>query len=105
MQVPQMQAPVAIQTLDTPVPMDIDQNCSRPDTCICYNCGDKGHLSHTCLKLQKQQIRSTALAKVDLKRIIAKAVMAAMDVRDVANKAKQAKESEKVEEDFQAGKW
>jgi len=50
-------------------------------------------------------IRLTTSAKVDLKSIIAEAVMAAMDVRDVEKEAKEAKESGKVEEDFQAGQW
>jgi len=47
-------------------------------------------------------IRLTTSAKVDLKSIIAEAVMAAINVRDVAKKAKQAKESGKVEESFKA---
>ena len=41
-------------TLDTPVPMDINQSRSRPGMCTCYNCSDKGHLSH----MSVQNLRS-----------------------------------------------
>ena len=70
---------------------------------ICYNCGDKGHLSCTCLKPGKQHIKLTEATKVGLNSIIAKVVAAAIDVRDMAKKTEQAKESKKVEEDFQTG--
>src|SRR5882724_1015551 len=59
--VTQMQTPVTTPTLDTPVPMDIDQSRSRPKKHTCYNCGDKGHLSCICLKPWKQRIQSTEL--------------------------------------------
>jgi len=72
---------------------------------ICYNCGDKGHLSCFCLKPQKQSILSPDLAKGDIKRIVSKAFAATMDTRDLANKTEQAKESEKANEDFQASQW
>src|SRR5882724_10257566 len=67
-----MQAPTTIQTLDTHVPMDINQNRLRPEMFICYNCSNKGHLSHTCPKPQKQRIQSTASAEMDIKSIIAR---------------------------------
>jgi len=76
--------------------------------CTCYNCGDKGHLSHVCPKPQKQRIQLTKLAETDIKSLIAEVVSAAMDVRDIAKraekakKAEQAKESGKAEGDFQA---
>ena len=56
--------------------------------------------SHMPAQNWKQWIQSTALAKVDLKSMIAKAVTAAMDASDVAKKAEQAKEAGKAEEDF-----
>ena len=59
--------------------------------CICYSCGNKGHLSHTCLKPWKQQIQLTKATKVDLKSFPAKAVVATMDVRDMAKRTEQAK--------------
>ena len=104
----QMQTPATTPTLDTPVPMDIDQSRSRPKTCTCYNCGDKGHLSHVCLKLWKQRIQSTELAETDIKNLMAEAVAAVMDARDIAKKAKkadkvkQARDLGKAKGDFQA---
>jgi len=95
-----MQASATTQTLDTSIPMDIDQNQPRPAICICYNCGDKGHLAHTCLKPQKQRIWLTKATKVDLKSIIAEAVTAAMDVRDMAKKTEQAKSQRKLRRIF-----
>ena len=85
--------------------MDIEQSQPRPETCTCYNCGDKGHLSHVCLKPQKQRIQSADLAEGDIKSFVAKAVAAPMDTGELANKAEQAKESEKANKDFQAGQW
>src|SRR5882724_9707271 len=41
----QMQTLVTTPTLDTSVPMDIDQSRPRPKMHTCYNCGNKGHLS------------------------------------------------------------
>ena len=101
-----MQTPATTPTLDTPVPMDIYQSSSRPKTSTCYNCGDKGHLSHICLKPQMQRIQLTKSAKMDIKILMDQAVAVAMDTRDVAkmvnkaNKAKQVKESGKDEMDF-----
>ena len=45
------------------------------------------------------------MGRVELKSIIANAVMAAMDARDMAKRTEQAKESKKAEEHFQAGQW
>ena len=42
------------------------------------------------------------MAETDIKSLIAKAVVAAMDARDIAKKAK---ESGKADGDFQAGQW
>jgi len=70
---------------------------------ICYNCSDKGHLSCTCLKSWKQIIQLTASAKVDIKGIVAEAVMGEMDARDVSKKAQKTKELGKANEEFQAG--
>ena len=103
-----MQTSAATPTLDASVPMDIDQSRPRLKMCTCYNCSDKHHLSHICSKAQKQRIWSTESAEMDIKSLMAEAVMAVMDARDVAkkakkaNKAKQAKESGKAEGDFQA---
>jgi len=110
MQAPQMQTPQtqtleAIHTSDTPIPRDIDQSQPRPKTCTCYNCGEPGHLSPTCMKPQKQRIWLTILANMDIKSLVAEAVAAAMDVREAVKKAEQVKELEKMETEFQAGKW
>jgi len=72
---------------------------------ICYNCGNKGHLS--CLPETFGSNRSSELIwpRGTLKIIIAEAVVATMDVRDVSKKPEQAKESGKAEENFQAGQW
>jgi len=45
------------------------------------------------------------VAEVEFKSIVAKAVMATMDMRDMAKRTEQANESKKAEEDFQAGRW
>jgi len=86
---PQMQTPVVTQAFNTLVPMDIDQSQPRPDTFTCYNCSEKGHLLCHCLKPQKQQIQSTALAKVDLKSLVAKAVAMALDTQEVMKKSQE----------------
>src|SRR5882724_4285655 len=102
-QTPQTQTPMAIHMPDTSAPMDIDQSRPRPETRTCYNCGEPGHLLHTCTKPWKQRIRSTVSAETDLKSLVAKAMAAVMDAREVTKRAKQAKESEKMQTDFQAG--
>src|SRR5882672_2968217 len=96
-----MQTPVAIHMPDTSVPMDINQSRPRPETHTCYNCSEPGHLSHACMKPQKQRIWSATLAETDIKSLVAEAV--AMDVREVSKNTKQAKELEKMETNFQAG--
>jgi len=85
--------------------MDINQSQPRPKIHTCYNCGDKGHLSHVCLKPQKQRIWLDDSAKGDIKSIVAEAVAVTMDARELANKAEQAKEWEKANKDFQDGQW
>src|SRR5882672_3082380 len=100
-----MQTPAAIHMPDALVPMDIEQSRPRPETCTCYNCSEPGHLSHTCMKPQKQRIRSATLAEMDIKSLVAEALAAAMHVREVAKKGEQAKESEKMEMNCQAGQW
>src|SRR5882724_1017079 len=52
-------------------PMDINQSQPRPKIHTCYNCGDKGHLSHVCPKPQKQRIWLDDSAKGDIKSIVA----------------------------------
>src|SRR5882724_7505676 len=95
-QTPQTQTPMAIHKPDTSAPMDIDQSQPRPETHTCYNCGESGHLSCTCMKPQKQRIRSTVSAETNLKSIVAEDVVVAMDAREVTKKTEQAKESEKM---------
>src|SRR5882724_12387536 len=102
-QTPQTQTPMAIHMPDTSAPMDINQSQPRPKTHTCYNCGEPGHLSHTCMKPRKQRIWLTISAKTDLKILVAEAVVVEMDAREVTKKAEQAKESEKTQTDFQAG--
>src|SRR5882672_8934317 len=64
-QLPQMQTPTAIHTPDTSVPMDINQSRPRPKMHTCYNGGEPGHLSCTCMKPQKQRIQLATSAKID----------------------------------------
>jgi len=42
---PQTNTSAFTQMPDTSAPMDIDQNKHRLETCSCYNCNEKGHLS------------------------------------------------------------
>src|SRR5882724_8033426 len=95
---PQTNTPTIAQTLDTSVPMDIDQNKCRSETHSCYNCNEKGHISRHCLKPRKQQIRSTESTELNLKSLVAEAVAAGMDAREIRKKAKEPKEG------FQAGR-
>ena len=88
----QMNTPAIAQAPDTSAPMDIDQNKHKPETHSCYNCNEKGHISRHCPKPWKQQIRSTKLTKLDLKSLVAEAVVAAMDAREIEEKAKEPKE-------------
>src|SRR5882724_5228039 len=88
---PQTNTP-ASQTLDTSAPMDIDQNKHRSETHSCYNCNEKGHISRHCPKPRKQQIRSTESTELDLKSLLAEAVVAAMDAREIGKKAEEPKE-------------
>src|SRR5882724_1560547 len=89
---PQTNTPAVAQTLDTSVPMDIDQNKCRLETRSCYNCNKKGHILRHCSKPQKQQIRSTEATELNLKSLVAEAVVAAMDAREIGKKAKEPKE-------------
>src|SRR5882724_7376875 len=89
---PQTNTPAVAQTPDTSVPMDIDQNKGRSETHSCYNCNDKGHISRHCPKPRKQQIRSTESTELDLKSLVAEAVVAAIDAREIRNKAEEPKE-------------
>src|SRR5882724_2344012 len=89
---PQTNTPAIAQTPDTSAPMDIDQNKGRSETCSCYNCNEKGHISRHFLKPQKQQIWSTKSTELDLKSLVAKAVVAAMDARETRKKAEEPKE-------------
>ena len=89
-----MQTPIVTQMADTLVPMEIDQSKHRPETCICYNFNEKGHLSWHCPKPQKQQLWSTESTKVTLKILVAEVVAAVLDTQEVAQKA------EKLKEDF-----
>ena len=89
---PQMNTPAVPQALDTSAPMDIDQNKRRSETRSCYNCNEKGHISRHCPKPRKQQIRSTESTELDLKSLVAKAVVAAIDAREIGKKAKEPKE-------------
>ena len=72
--------------------MDIDQSKCKQETCTCYNCDEKGHLSHHCLKPWKQWIRSAESNEVNIKGLVAEAVTAVMDARDAAKKVEGAKE-------------
>jgi len=102
---PSQQTLAITHTLDTSMPMKINQSQHRPEMHTCYNCGDKGHCSHIFPKPQKQRIHSANSAKGDIKGIVAKAVAAVMDARELAKKDKKAKDSEKAKEDVQAGLW
>src|SRR5882724_7790577 len=89
---PQTNTPAATQTPDTSMPMDIDKNKHRSETCSCYNCNENGHISRHCPKPRKQQIQSTESTKLDLKSLVAKAVVAAVDAREIGKKAEEPKE-------------
>src|SRR5882724_4452604 len=85
-QFPQSNIHMATPTPDTSAPMDIDQSKCKQETCTCYNCDEKGHLSHHGLKPQKQQIHSAKLYEVDIKGLVAEVVAAVMDAQDAAKK-------------------
>ena len=87
-----MNTPTTTQTLDTSAPMDIDQNKHRLETRRSYNCNEKGHISRHCPRPRKQQIRSTESTELNLKNLVAEAVVAAMDAREIGKKAKEPKE-------------
>ena len=87
-----MNTPATTQVPDTSTPMDIDQNKHRPETCSCYNCNEKGHLSQHCPKPWKQQVQSVESTKINLKSLVAEAAAAAMDAQVVKKKAEEPKE-------------
>jgi len=58
----------------------------KQETHTCYNCDEKGHLSHHCPNPQKQWIHSAEPNKVDIKGLVPEAVTAAMDAQDSAKK-------------------
>src|SRR5882724_8713404 len=89
---PQTNTPAIPQALDTSVPMDIDQNKRRSETRSCYNCNEKGHILRHCPKPQKQQIRLTESTELNLKSLVAKAVVAVIDTREIGKKAEEPKE-------------
>ena len=60
-----MQTPVVTQMADTSVPMDIDQNKCKLETCTCYNCNEKGHLHNTA-----QNLRSSRFSWLSQPRLI-----------------------------------
>ena len=72
--------------------MDIDQSKCKQETHTCYNCDEKGHLSHHCQKPQKQQIHLAKSNEVDIKGLVAKVVTAAMmDIQVAAKKVEGVK--------------
>ena len=89
---PQTNTPATTQVLDTSMHMDIDQNKHRPETCSWYNCNEKGHLSWHCQKPQKQWVQLVKTTEVNLKSLVAEAVVAAMDAWEVKKKAEESKE-------------
>jgi len=78
-QFPQLNVHMATPTPDTLAPMEIDQSKHKQETHTCYNCDEKGHLSHHCLKPQKQWIHLAEPNEVDIKGLVAEAVAAVMD--------------------------
>jgi len=83
---------MATPTPDTSAPRDIDQSKCKQETCTCYNCDEKGHLSCHCPKPQKQWIHLAKPNKVNIKCHVAKAVAAVMDAQDAAEKVEGPKE-------------
>src|SRR5882724_9723801 len=76
----------ATPTPDTSTPMDIDQRKCKQEPCTCYNCEEKGHLSHHCPKPRKQWICSAEPNEIDIKGLLVEAVAAVMDARDAVKK-------------------
>ena len=72
--------------------MDIGQSKHKQETHTCYNCDEKGHLSHYCPKPQKQWIHSAKSNEVNIKGLVAKVITAVMDAQDAAKKAEGPKE-------------
>ena len=72
--------------------MDIDQSKCKQETRTCYNCEEKGHLSHHCPKPWKQWIRSAEPNEINIKGLMAEVVAAAMDARDAVKKMEGPKE-------------
>src|SRR5882724_7961180 len=91
-QFPQPNVHMASPIPDPLAPMDINQSKHKQETHTCYNCDEKGHLSHHFLKPLKQWIRLAKSNEVNIKGLIAKAVTEAMDARDAAKKVEGAKE-------------
>jgi len=86
---PSDEDPGCTHSLETSAPMDINQSRLRLKMHTCYNCSDKGHLSHDCLKTQKQRVHLTVLSDIDTMGLMANAIGEAMDAKEVAKKTKQ----------------
>ena len=71
--------------------MDINQSKHKQETRTCYNCEEKGHLWHHCLKPWKQQIGLAEPNEIDIKGLVVEAVTAVMDTRDTARRWKDPK--------------
>src|SRR5882724_8737337 len=81
-QFPQLNIHTATPTPGTLAPMDINQSKHKQETHTCYNCDEKGHLLHHCLKPWKQQIHLAEPNQVNIKGLVAGVVATVMDAQD-----------------------